>query len=223
MHKVIVQSHLFTHPLPYYTKDLSYFWQVSKSLCVSVFQSIKWVGPCVHADVHHISSTWLTWRWSSINSTLNVTFSLERILGRVAGRLGETEALKLPQPKVQTGCWLTPSSLPQISTLHSCRPPASFSWAKGDTFQTRCEPLLSWRPPWAFGPGTSGRGCALPELIGSCSCPAYLEVNVVGITLALPTHTGSLFSKPQAMMQHQAQGFQLPPCMTGIPRKSECK
>lgn len=50
-----------------------------------------------------------------MDGTVSVTFSLERILGRAPGRLGETKVLKLPQPKAYR-VLLTLSSFPQLST-----------------------------------------------------------------------------------------------------------
>lgn len=74
--------------------------------------------PRISADVCNSQHSAWNKAGAQQTGTLNVTVSLERILGRVAGRLGETEALKRPQPKTDR-VLLAPSSLPQLSALHS--------------------------------------------------------------------------------------------------------
>lgn len=122
-----------------------------------------------------------------------------------------------PSPR-HTGC--CPPCPASLSSLLLQASSLLFLGGGGDVLLTPREPLLSWRQPWASGPGASGKGCSLPKLMGSHSlggecgwylCWPYLHTQV------------PYFSNLKPQQQHQAQGFRLPLGMIGTLRKSECQ
>lgn len=80
----------------------------------------------ISAGVHNIPST-MPGTKQELNRWHVKSFFLERFLGRDAGRLGETEALKLSQPEAQMGVASSVQPPSALSSPFPHRGLASFS------------------------------------------------------------------------------------------------